>query len=441
MKKSSLTIFVLFINILILQTQQKQFPLKRVAGQRYLVTQNNKPYLINAATCWLIYLQLTTEEAREYFLLRKAQGFNTILTMTAYNPKKDINRYGQRPFGNSDFNKPNEAYFSHVYDIIKMADSLDLLIVMSQPWQGCCHEGYGLDAANPLQQNGQQKSNHLGKYFGKKFNALNNLIWVMGGDQDPLGDRLSIEAMAKGIYETAPHQLITYHGKPTHSSTDLYQYAPWLNISMIYTYWRDKPDVPAYPQMLEVYEMALREYMKTDTIPFFLGESQYEGFDGNGAGTPYMVRRQAYWTILCGGMGVAYGDDAWDSPANWREVVKNYPGANQLKYFYDFFSAIEWWRLIPDYTHQIVTKGYGELSKTNYVTAAMSNDSSFFVAYIPYQQTLTVDLSKFKSRKTLVQWYNTRTGEYTLSGHYRNIEHIYFSPPDDEDWVLYIKTE
>ena len=65
-----------------------------------------------------------------------------------------------------------------------------------------------------------------------------------------------------------------------------------------------------------VYEAALREYGKSDTMPFVLGESQYEGSGkiANDMGEPQVIRRQAYWTMLCGGAGRAYGSDLWGFP-------------------------------------------------------------------------------------------------------------------------------
>lgn len=69
---------------------------------------------------------------------------------------------------------------------------------------------------------------------------------------------------------------------------------------MVYTYWRDKPnEYINAEQMTEVYEVAHRDYIKTDTLPFILGESQYEGSGNlysNDIGQPHHIRRQAYWT-------------------------------------------------------------------------------------------------------------------------------------------------
>ncbi len=199
-------------------------------------------------------------------------------------------------------------------------------------------------------------------------------------------------AFFDGLYKSAPkHQLMTYHASPPHSSTDLFQYADWLGFSFIYTYWREKSWIT--PELMpHVYEAAIREWSKSDIMPFVLGESQYEGTGriDNDMGEPQMIRRQAYWTILSGGAGEAYGSDLWNFPSDWREIMK-YPGAYQLGYFIKFFESIPWWTLSPDIKHQAVVSGYGDWSKPNYVTTAVSSDKKLMVSYIPQLQSVTVD--------------------------------------------------
>ncbi len=90
------------------------------------------------------------------------------------------------------FHKPNEAYYDHVAEIIRKADSLNLLIVMSQPWLGCCEEGFGGRPDKPIQKNGPDKNRQYGRYLGQKFASFKNLFWIMGGDNDPKGDRESL---------------------------------------------------------------------------------------------------------------------------------------------------------------------------------------------------------------------------------------------------------
>lgn len=422
---------------------QPHFPLKISENRRYFTDQDNKPFFYHADTGWKIFTQLTTAEAVEYMSFRKAQGFTALQVMLVMTPE-DVNRYGHKPFPtDNDFTRPNEAYFDHVLKIIDKADSLGLLIVMSQPWLGCCQEGFGGRPDKPFLKNGPDKSRQLGNYLGKKFASCNNLFWIMGGDNDPKGDREPLFAFFEGLYETkAPHQLMTYHASPPHSSTDLFQYAPWLGFSFIYTYWREKPNQwNAHDLMPHVYEAALSEYTKSDIMPFVLGESQYEGPGtiDNDMGEPQLIRRQAYWTMLCGGAGVAYGSDLWPFQANWRDIMR-YPGATQLGYCRSFFEALPWWTLAPDVRHEAVVGGYGEWSKPDFVTTAVSADRKLLVSYIPQLTSVTVDFGNLTGTRFKVRFYDPRHGKFikeTIMDK-KSVQRV-VSPPG-EDLVLLIES-
>ncbi len=421
------------------------FPLQYSANKRYFVDQAGRPFLYTADTGWQIFTQLTLEEATEYLVFRKSQGFNTVQVQVVMMPEQ-VNRYGQRPFGGEvDFGQPNEAFHDHVARVIARADSLNLLVVMSQPWLGCCLEGFGGSSSKPIQKNGPAKNRAYGQYLGKKFARFKNLWWIAGGDNDPKTDREPLFAFIEGLFAAAPrHQLITYHASPPHSSTDLFQYAPWLGFSFIYTYWREKTSQWTTADLApHVYEAALREWSKSDVMPFVLGESQYEGTGiekDNDMGTPQIVRRQAYWTLLCGGAGHAYGSDLWYFPANWRDIMR-YEGAYQMGHVYRLFSALPWWTLTPDVQHRAVVAGYGEWSKPNYVTTAVNEAKTLMVSYLPQLQSPTVDFGHLKGQRFFGQWYDPRTGqllkEFTTDQ--RTVQRIV--APKAEDLLLVIRGE
>ncbi|MBL9139307.1 MAG: DUF4038 domain-containing protein [Verrucomicrobiales bacterium] len=396
------------------RVEETIFPLRVSPKQRHFVTSQGKPFLYHADTGWQILSRLTFDEAREYLTLRKEQGFNTIQVQIAMGPTQ-TNRQGDLPFhGDVDFGRPNEAYHDHALRVIELAESMQLMIVLSQPWLGCCEEAFGNRPDKPIQRNGPTKNRQYGQYLGRKFALARNLFWIMGGDNDPKGDRIPLFAMIEGLRETAPpHQLMTYHASPPHSSTDLFQYAPWLGFSFIYTYWPEKPNdwVPGKPQP-HVYEAALREWTKSDVMPFVLGESQYEGTGAkdNDMGTAQMARRQAYWAMLCGAAGHAYGSDLWDFPTNWREIVR-YPGANQLGHFIRLFESIPWWTLRPDIRHEAVVAGYGEWGRKDYATTALSEDRRLMVAYLPELQSVTVNFARLAGEVFEVAFVDPRTGK------------------------------
>ncbi len=433
---------MLLLAVLLTQTglsQSPAFPLRASDNGRYFVDQQGKPFLYQADTGWQIFARLTLAEAREYLATRKGQGFTAIQVMLSINPDS-ANRDGQKPFVNYDFARPNEAYFTHVERVVRAADSLGLLLNIAPLWTGCCREGYGVGAKVEMYaRNGVDKSRRLGQWLGKRFVRYPNIFWTIGGDNDPLSVRKELEALAQGIRATAPLQLITFHARPPHSSTDLFQYAPWLSFSMVYTYWREKPNDYVNPeQMPEVYEVAHREYLKSDKMPFILGESQYEGSGklyANDIGQPHHIRRQAYWTMLSGGAGHAYGHDGWFFPPNWREILQ-YPGAGQLGHLVRFFRQLPWWQLVPDLRHQVVVNGYGRYTESDYVTVAVTETKDVLVAYLPKPGPLTVDLSQLKSPRLAVKWFNPRTGEYTDGGTVSNqgVKKLY--SPLQEDWVL-----
>lgn len=422
--------------------QQVAFPLKYSGNRRHFVDQTGTPFLYHADTGWQIYARLTTAEAREYLTFRKGQGFTTIQTQVSMNPDH-ANRDGHKPFdGDADFARPNEAYHDHVARIIEMADSLNLLVVMSQPWLGCCAEAYGNRPDKPIQRNGPEKNRAYGSYLGRKFARFKNLFWIIGGDNDPKNDRAGLIAFAEGLRQTAPaHQLLTYHASPPHSSTDLFQYAEWLGFSMVYTYWRQKTaDWMNSEQMPEAYEVALREYNKSDVMPFVLGESQYEGFTGNDIGTPHHVRRQAYWTMLSGGAGHAYGSELWSFPAHWRKVMA-YPGAEQMRHVHALFSRLPWWTLVPDQRHRVVVAGYGRYTADDYVTTAVTENRKLAVSYLAERRTIAMDMTKLDGRAARAEWFDPRTGAAQAAGEFREPAVRYFTPPTDDDWVLVVRTE
>ena len=437
-----LSTFFFFISFT-LATSQSIFPLKIGENKRYFVTQQGKPFLYHADTGWQLFIRLTNREAVEYMVTRKAQGFNTIHALIAMDPSS-TNRYGDKPFdGDVDFSRPNKRYHDHIKEILKKADSLGFLMVVAQPWLGCCEEAFGNRPDKPIQKNGPKKNRLYGEYLGKEFSEFKNLFWITGGDNDPKSDRESLFAFIEGLYSTAPrHQLITYHASATHSSTDLFQYAPWLSFSFIYTYWREKPNPSKVADLQpHVYEAALREWAKSDIMPFVLGESQYEGNGvdkDNDMGTPQIIRRQAYWTMLSGGAGAAYGADLWDFPSDWRKRLQ-YPGANQLKYFISFLESISWHTLVPDVRHQAVVSGYGEWARNNYVTTAVSADKRLLVSYLPEIQPLMIDFGYLNGSTFKGYWLNPsngeKTSEFTVTS--KSVQRI--APINGSDWVLVIQ--
>ncbi|MCW5557593.1 MAG: glycoside hydrolase family 140 protein [Verrucomicrobiae bacterium] len=417
------------------------FPLQLASDGRRLVDARGTPFLYQADTPWMLFLKLTESEARDYIARRKEQGFNALqVQLTGFLGM--TNRAGDLPFAGTpseqDFTQPNEQFFAQVDRVVDEARRQGMLLAIAPLWSGCCGEGWAGKEKNgslkPLNANGADKAREFGRWLGRRYLRFDHLMWILGGDNDPYNARPEIRALGLGLKDAAPRQLITYHASSTHSSTDVWPAdETWLDVVMVYSYFRgfnkawntDQPDV---------YEVSHAEFAKIPVRPFFLGESTYEGEHG-GWGSALQARKQAWWCLLGGGFGHAYGSPNWNMPSNWREVLE-LPGANSLKHLRALLESRPWWRLMPDVNNVVAVDGRGVFATNDYTVTALAADGSFALSYLPAKRTITIALSKVSGSKVLASWFNPRTGETTRLGEFTEKEKQAFEPPSEGDWVL-----
>ena len=448
MKTYIVLIFILCLTKVF--AQKPAFPIKPAENGRYLVDNNNKPFFYQAETPWLIFVNLNQKEMGEMMDIRINQGFTVIQTMAL---TTGTNLNGDSPFENNDFTKPNLAYFDHIRKGIQLAEQKGLLVGVALAWKGCC----GGDWTDIILQNGTKNCREYGRFLGKYFAGCKNLFWIQGGDADPQGHTDHYREMALGIKESMPGAMQTYHASSGHSSSDVMNYLDnsWLNFSWTYTYFRNKHNVWIYlcgwGELPEVYEMNHIEYRKFPVKPYVLGESQYEGEDSVSCkpfSWPEIVRRQAYWSVLSGSCGHAYGSWCWTVNKNWRKV-ENDPGANQMLHVKNLFESLEWYKLTPDLNGEIITSGAGTYGKTDYAVTSFIPEGNLIVAYFPptnkEARKITINTSKMK-KLTKVQWFNPTNGQYTNISLPKEInkKQYEFSTLGDNgsganDWILVVK--
>ncbi len=208
----SLLVGLLMPNMMVAQT----FPLKLSSNGRYLVDKDNKPFLINGDTPWLIIQKLTLDEIKLYLDDRKNKKINTIQIMLNdfHTPINDLNRQGNRPFSDSNnFSTVNEAYFLFVDKVINEARNRGIGVIMAPLWRDCCSEGW----RTVLNSNGVIKSRQLGEYLGNRYSRSNHpnmIAWMMGGDHKVDDTYDEYKAVAEGIKEKDPGTFLTYHLNP-----------------------------------------------------------------------------------------------------------------------------------------------------------------------------------------------------------------------------------
>jgi hypothetical protein len=431
------------------------YPLKVSASGRYLVDQNNIPFLIAGDSPHTIPVMISTTAARRYFDDRQEHGFNTVwinvLCAAPYFPycRGDGSTYdGIRPFtgyvsGGSDtahydLNKRNEAYFARVDQMLRLAANHGMAVFLDPIDTG--------QWVPTLRNNGPAAARAYGEYVGNRYKHFPNIVWLNGDDfrtwQDP-GDDAVVRAVAKGIKSVDPNQIQTIElDPPWGSSFDDRTWVPIASINSTYVYG------PTYIQMLH-------SYNQRPIAPTYLVEAHYD-LERVGRpsdyGTPMVLRREEYWTLLSGGKGQIYGNAfIWSFMGGWQFNLDTV-GVAQLMIWHQFFSSLPWQNLVPDQAHRVVTSGlgsYGNLqrrvSQSYYCTAARTSGGSVVVAYMPTARTITVDMASLKGRAS-AQWFDPTNGTYTTipGGPFANRGTRLFKPPGnnsegDSDWVLLLK--
>jgi hypothetical protein len=428
------------------------YPLKASANGRYLVDQNNLPFLIVGDSPQSLIGNLSEADAAIYFADRQLRGFNALwidlLCNTYAGCRNDgTTMDGIAPFTiPGDLSTPNAAYFQRADEMLRLAGKYGLAVFLDP-----VETGGWLSA---LRTNGPKKAYNYGQFLGNRYKNFSNIVWLNGNDfttwaTSTTDNDLVYQVMA-GIASADPNHLQTV--ELTWYSNEDAALRPFLALDAAYSYY-------------ETYDEVLAAYNSLPTLPTFLVEANYE-YDNithlfRGKTGTLILRQQEYWAMTSGACGHFYGNDhiwpfkaskhMWTFAKNWRSYLDS-PGTRELGYFNKLFHSLPWWQLVPDQSHQVVTKGYGtyngkngNLPAADYVTTAWIPDGSLAVIYDPAGNALQIDLAKFKAAVTAA-WYDPSNGTFTtISGSpIANSGLRQFKPSDanhggDHDWVLVLE--
>ncbi len=429
------------------------YPLKVSGNGRYLVDQNNIPFLIAGDVPQPLVTMVSTADAETYFEDRQAHGFNSmwINVLSAgpyfyYNPEDGSTYDGIRPFtgyvpggtdtAHYDLAKPNESYFARVDQMLALAAKQGMLVFLNPIETG--------QWTPTLRNNGEVAAYAYGQYLGNRYKHFDNILWLSGNDfntwKNP-GDDEVVRAVALGIKSVDPGHLQTIElNVETSSSLDDPTWAPIVSVNSTYSY------APTYLQMEH-------SYNQTPIKPTYLVEGHYDLSVDLGHpkdfGTPLVLRRQAYWAMLSGGKGQLYGNGytCYFMPG-WKYYLDT-AGVTQFMIWREFFSSLPWQDLVPDQDHTVVTAGFGSpgdfqtrVSKSDFLTASKTPDGASVVAYMPTVREIAVNMTILKAPAS-ASWFDPTNGVYTSvdGGPFANVGTRQFIPPGknhdgDGDWIL-----
>lgn len=411
------------------------FPLRKQVGQRCLVDQAGRPFLLHGESVWTLLVQLTREEVERYLEDRQRHGFNTLLVDLIEVDLQAIgipgangphNAYGEAPFVvPGDYTRPNEKYFKYVDWVLGRAAERGFLVLLTPSYLG--YEGGNQGWYSVMRDNGAERLRAYGRYLGLRYRKLTNIVWIHGGDYNP-PERGLMQAIVDGLRETNPDALHSFHGaRGTAARAFLGDEATWLDINTIYT---DENSVVA---------AAHAEYIAS-SLPFFLIEARYEGEGANEA----VVRAQAYQAMLSGACGQLMGNKPiWSFDPEWVQALDS-PGARSMTHMRSILDAVDWWRLRPVYDGFIVD-GIG--TGATRAVSAVTEDQRQAIIYVPSVREITLNTMSLIGPKLKARWIDpTNEHSVTIAGPpFETSQHLKLRSPENNssghgDWVLVLES-
>lgn len=430
--------------------------------------EDNQPFFYTACTAWELFHKLTLAEAERYLRDRAAKGFNVIQAVAVceldglHTPTYEG---GLLPFADLTTLEPNDAYFSHVRAVTKIANELGLYIALVPMWGShwSVNNSWGEDK-KPLFN--RENIAVFCRYLSDKM-ADTGIIWFIGGDRaiKTEAQRQLIEEMALGLRAGASGDaLMTVHTQGGRSTLDMLGDKPWHDFIV----WQSGHMGQAYPSWRPI-EMDYQRQSKPvlDSEPCYeahpvMCQHQFRRAQDASRFTDREVRRTSYWSVFAGGAGITYGcyslwqmrrpeDDAQAIPESaastyqgdtipyWFEVL-NYPGAFNIGILRRFIESLaDWERRVPD---QMLLLSHNPGDR-RHCRVMRDRHHRWLTVYIPEQQNIVVDVSMFADRGFEIGWFDPRYG--VMNWVSNDISETFFlsiDPPETgTDWVLVLRAK
>ena len=447
---------------------------------RYLTTTDGRPFFWLGDTAWQLFVALDRDETCRYLDNRAEKRFNVIqaVLLSEYghvlaNRGLGKNRDGHAPLNDSDpakprvINGPRNDYWDHVDFVIQEARKRDLYVGLLPAW-GCNYVSGVSRGSTPIFN--EDNARQYGRFLGERYRDSPNVIWILGGDDDPVAKqdvRPVYRAMAEGIATgvTGKHLkwdtvdpawdelLMCFHPRGGKQSSSWLHEDVWLDFNMLqvghgggsdnpnsYLFVTSdrarkppKPVLDAEPPYED--HPNWREWRKAK--PAVREQRRFRAFD---------VRQAAYWSILSGACGHTYGHHAvWsfygpsakavnfpDRP--WTNAIDR-PGAAQMRHVRDFFEANGFHTMQPDRSWIIDRE-------SPYVAAAKGESRA--IAYFPHGKQRSIKVPNLAGTQVQACWFDPRTGDTAPFSSLRVGQTVKVDPPGEtqrgNDWLLVLSS-
>jgi len=399
--------------------EEPLFPIKVSPNGRYFVDHKGSPVFWLGTTQWQLFRDNSLDDAKTIIAKSKSHGFAFIQVMLAgVGDGTRPNTQGEKPWVNDNPLTPNEPYFRNMDSVIDFARENSVVISLTlyhQRWR---------NRITP------QNARAWARWLAQRYRNVPTLVWSMTPEARQEFVPV-LRELAAGLREgDGVVHLITFKPDPAPYSSSFLHGETWLDFDSMQV-WRS---------LNLIYPMVTKDYNLEPVKPVLMAEGAYEagteyGFDV----TPLWVRRQAYYSYLCGGHFTYGHNDSWRVLPTWKQAL-DAPGAVQMGVLKRIFLARkEWWHLVPDQT--ILAAG-GNTKGDVLNLAARHRDGKWLMVYLASKASFSVSLGKFTAGdRVQASWIDPRTGQSSAAGTFPSSGVQAFSTPEGwEDALLLVES-
>lgn len=358
------------------------------ASGRYFVDASARPLFWLGDTQWELFRLFEPPTALRILDDRRRKGFNVILIMLlgvdtsrfgATGQPPYMNCRGQTPWAEGNPLKPNEAYFEHIDEMVRLGERTGQTFVV-----GVYHQWQEKIITPAIARS-------WARWVARRYRDVPNIIWSMYPKATDAFVPVCRE-LAGGLREgDGGSHLICVHPDPAVASSSFIHGEDWLAFNMIQTCTK-------YEQ---IHETVAADYGRTPVKPVVMAEGGYEGVEFSKTQTAYEIRQQAYWTQLAGGHHVYGHNDAWSKPMDWEQWLDS-PGTTSLRVFREIVTSCEaWWDLVPD--QSLFIEGVGSGNQLN--VAARSGLGRWVLVYLSRPCTVSISLDAITASDQVNGWW------------------------------------
>lgn len=393
-----------------------------ISGNGRYFMQGDKPFFWLADTGWLIFGNLTEEEAAVYLKNRAEKGFNVIQAVLVYSTK-ELETINKMDWKAADIVDTPE-YWAYVEKIVSMAEQLGLYMALLPSW-------------------GSLVKNHLitdenvctyVDFLAERFAKYDNIIWALGGDIKADAYIPLYRKFGTYLKKKMPDKLITFHPFGRCASTMWFAEEDWVDFHMFQSghrrydqcnlgAWDDTGNPSYYGE--DNWKYVERDY-QICIKPTLDAEPSYEWIlQGlHDVTQPYWtareVRRYAYWSVLAGACGHTYGDNAvmqfykegaqgvnYGVVCTWAEAV-HHEGAGQMGFLKNLMESVDF--VNGEARDDLLIGGQRE----KHARIAVFAGKEYVIAYDYLGEAFTLDTSGYTGKE--MWWISPVTGVRSYIG-------------------------